>query len=691
MGLLLSKILEKHLPATAEYRPEIDGLRAIAVLLVVANHAKYTFFSGGHVGVDVFFVISGFLITRIIVTHVHEGSFSLADFFLRRVRRILPALLFVLLVSLPIAFWLMLPSEVVDHSRATIGSVFFVSNFILWKQGGYFDVGSDLRPLLHLWSLAIEEQFYLGFPLVVLLGIKLRRQFLSLMLWTMLLSSLILMFVLHVEMPRASFYLLPTRAWELLVGAVVAAISVRGRLVGALERLGSLPATVGLALVLCSAVVIDESTRYPGPASLIPVAGTALILAGNKMGTRLRSILTCKPLLVVGMASYSIYLWHQPLLVFGRLLSADYLGARERDVCVALTIFLGITTWLFVERPFRQQGNIGVRLLLATMSVVSAIVAFVALVGIRAAGFVERLPPNIEWEDAGGRPKDTCEPEKGNWIALGGVSLCQFGDLSAEQKIFLVGDSHADMLVPYLNELFLKQQIQGIRAVFEGCSEIPGSYIRTQIPESISECENAHERLYASIRDNAGATILAIRWNFRLFPVPGEIERLEARNSEGGHEVEEFREYVIADSAGIDTSAEKKTIAIHRLLNSLLESSRELIVIAPVPEIAWNIARINFTHYRARGEVLDQLSIPEADYDARSQFVNRVLRSYQDSVSTDKLQVIFPSDTFCNTFLANRCVAQWETKPFYLDDDHLSDDGVGLMLHSLKFANAGEK
>lgn len=687
----MSRTVDGQESTTVDYRPEIDGLRAIAVLFVVANHAKYSFFPGGHIGVDVFFVISGYLITRIILKSVRDGTFSLADFYVRRARRILPALLFVLLICLPIAFWLMLPSEVVDHSKATIGSVLFVSNFILWKQGGYFDVGSDLRPLLHLWSLAIEEQFYLGFPLVVVLGFKFRRQLLPFALCTILLGSLLLMFALHVEMPRASFYLLPTRAWELLVGAVVATISVRGRFAETMTRFGSLPSAAGLILILVSAVVIDESTRYPGFASLLPVIGTAVILMSDATESKIRSVLTCKPLLVIGLSSYSIYLWHQPLLVFGRLLSADYLGARERDLVVVLTVLSGIATWRFVERPFRNSRKIGVRRLLTATAVVSAIVSSVAFVGIQSDGFIERLPPNVQWENFGERPKDVCEPEKGSWTALGGVSLCQFGDLSAEQTVVLVGDSHADMLIPYLNELFSKQRIQGIRAVFEGCSEIPGSYLRNEVPESISECENVHERLYRSIRDSNASTILAIRWNFRLFPIPGEIERLEALNSEGGHEIEEFREYVIADSAGVDTSAEKKTIAIHRLLDNLLANSQNLFVIGPVPEIAWNIARINFTHYRARGEELDQLSIPKADYEARSRFITRILKNYQASVSTDKLQIIFPSEKFCGTFLADRCVAQWDTRPFYLDDDHLSDDGVELALSSMNLANAGEK
>lgn len=665
-----------------DYRSEIDGLRAIAVLLVVANHAKYSLFAGGFIGVDIFFVISGYLITRLLVKSVAEQRFSFTDFYIRRIRRILPALFFVLVICMPVAYWLMLPSELVDFSRAARGAVFFVSNFVLWRQGGYFDVGSDLRPLLHLWSLAIEEQFYLLFPVVVYLILKFRQKWLPISLFVLLGSSLGLMFALHVDMPRASFYLLPTRAWELLVGAVVAVIPSQGRLRRIMFERGSWVSAGGLLAILVAAVVLDTTVLYPGQATLIPVVGTALILASGQPKSWVFTILRWKPLRLLGLSSYSIFLWHQPLLVFGRLLSADSLSNRQRDLVVILTIVAGIATWYFIEQPFRDTKRVNRRPLFLSLGIAAVIVTGTSVFILQNQGFRDRLPPNVQWENAGERSDTVCG-ENDRWTEVGGISVCYFGEIASSRNVVLVGDSHADAMMPYLNGLLKTEGIRGIRALPGTCSEIPGSYLRNSIPEDFAECEGRHADLYRYIRDNRAIAILAVRWNFRLFPVPGEIDRFEAVNSEGGHEVEEYREYVIADATGIGVSAEIKAKAIRQLLDGLLASSSKLVVIGPVPEIAWNIARINLTHFRSRSEILDQLSIPYADYEERSRFVNRVIEDYEESVSTSRLQVISPSDVLCNSFLPDRCVAQWETIPYYLDDDHLSDKGVELVLSNL--------
>ncbi|MFM8958279.1 MAG: acyltransferase family protein [Actinomycetota bacterium] len=666
-----------------DYRTEIDGLRAIAVLLVVANHAKYKLFQGGFVGVDVFFVISGYLITRLIVKEVAEDNFSFSRFYVRRIRRIVPALLFTLVVCLPVAYLVMLPSELVYFSQAAIGAVFFVSNIVLWKQGGYFDVGSDLRPMLHLWSLAIEEQFYLGFPIVVYLVVKFRERWLSLCLWAMLCASLIIMFALHVEMPRASFYLLPTRAWELLVGSVVAVMPPsRNRFRQVMCERGSMMSASGVLAILITAVALDQSVLYPGWATLMPVIGTALILASSQQKSWVFGILRWKPLQILGLSSFSIFLWHQPLLVFGRLLSADNLSARQRDFVVLLTIIAGVGTWRFIEQPFRDSSRVRLRTTLLALGVSAIVVSGVSAFMIQSQGFRDRLPPNVQWENAGERTKTICESDE-QWSEVDGIYVCYFGQVFSTQNVVLIGDSHADAMMPFLNELLVMKGLRGIRATPGRCPEIPGSYSRDSVPEDLGECERLHANLYRYIRDNRAASILAFRWNFRLFPVPGEIDRLEAINSEGGHEVEDYREYVIANATGIEVSAEAKTKAIRHLLNGLLQNSSRLVVIGPVPEIAWNIARVNLSHYRSRGEILENLSIPYVDYFERSHFVTGVIDDFERSKSTDRLQVIYPSDFLCNTFLPDRCVAQWQTIPFYLDDDHLSDRGVEIVLSSL--------
>jgi len=667
----------------SDYRTEIDGLRAVAVLLVVANHAKYSFFQGGFIGVDVFFVISGYLITRIILGRELNKTFSIGDFYLRRIRRIIPALLLMLLICLPVAYWLMLPNELVDFGKATVGAVFFFSNLVLWRQGGYFDVDADLKPLLHLWSLAVEEQFYLGFPLVLLIGLRIRRRILAISLWALLLGSLLLMFALHVDMPRASFYLLPTRAWEILVGAVVALGEQRRQSSGRNPSRSQVFPAIGLITILSSALLLDQTTRFPGAATLFPVLGTALVLSGDGSRSWVSNLLNWRPLQVIGLASFSIYLWHQPLLVFGRLLSADYLSGAERDGIVLLTLIIGVTSWHFVEKPFRSSARARTPIVLLAVTVASLLVSAAAVVFVREGGFIDRLPPSVAAHYAKPNRELVCRDESQEWIDEGLLRSCAFGDLTGTRTVFLVGDSHADALIPFLNQEFALNDIRGIRVLLSECSEVPGSYWRGEVPDNLTFCEQVHEQLLATIKKSRAKTILSVRWNFRLFPIPGEIDRLEATNSEGGHAVEDYREYVIANSKGSGTGADVKSLALLQLFAGLLEASERLFIIGQVPEIAWNINRINFTYYRARGEVLDQLSIPRSDFEERSRFINGVIEDFKLQNPTPRLSVVSPADSFCDTFVEGRCVAQWQGIPFYSDDDHVSYEGAKLIFESV--------
>lgn len=655
------------------------------MLLVVANHAKYPLFSGGYIGVDVFFVISGYLITSVILNRTQDNSFSLQDFYLRRIRRILPALLFTLSICLPVAYWIMLPNELVDFGKAAVGAVFFYSNVVLWRQGGYFDLTSDLRPLLHLWSLAVEEQFYLGFPLVLLICRRLRTHVLAISLWALLVGSLLLMLALHIDMPRASFYLLPTRAWEILVGAIVA-IGGRGSEYQKTNPIWTRAApNIGIVMILGSALILDQTTRFPGVATIPSVAGTALVLIGRSSRTWTSFLLNWRPIQIVGLASFSIYLWHQPLLVVGRLLSADYLSDRQRDGIVLLTVTLGVATWHFIEKPFRNPARVRTRTVITTVVTFSCLVSAIGVFFVRNQGFEERLPPNLPTNSEKLNRESMFAGDADGWTRGELLQFRTFGDLSGIRSVFLVGDSHADALLPYLNQEFQRLKIRGVRVELSGCSPIPGSYRSDEVPEDLTFCERVHEKLRATIRVSRASTILSLRWTSRLFPIPGEITRLAATNSEGGHESIDYREYVIADSKGVTTSAERKRLALTQLFDGLLEASDTLYLIGPVPEIAWNINRINFSYYRARGEVLSQLSIPKSDFETRSHFINLVIDDFRGQSSNSKLRIISPADILCDTFIPGRCVAQWEGIPFYMDDNHLSDDGAEVLLGSVEW------
>jgi peptidoglycan/LPS O-acetylase OafA/YrhL len=373
---------------SSRYRPDIDGLRAIAVMLVVNFHAFPEAMPGGFIGVDIFFVISGFLITGIIVHELDQQRFSLLAFYNRRIRRIFPALIVVLGATLVLGWLWMLPAAYAQLSADVVASAAFSANFALLWQSGYFDVESAKKPLLHLWSLGIEEQFYLFWPLVLLLAARLRLSILAAAAVIGVAS-----FVLNVAMigsnPVATFYLPFTRAWELLAGAVLVSGWSQINQTGAASNWR---AAVGLALIAVAASVLDTTRAFPGWWAVLPVGGAALLLSAPGAWI-CRTVLASRPLVWIGLISYPLYLWHWPLLVFFGIIKFGPLTLLERGLIVGLSFVLAWLTYRFVEKPFRfgRPGPLRIAGLCAGM--VSVAVAGVAVV--QGRGFDFRLPPQI--------------------------------------------------------------------------------------------------------------------------------------------------------------------------------------------------------------------------------------------------------------------------------------------------------
>jgi peptidoglycan/LPS O-acetylase OafA/YrhL len=344
------------------YRPEIDGLRAVAVAAVILFHAGFALFRGGFVGVDVFFVISGFLITSIIVEELKTGRFSVLRFYERRARRILPALFTVMAACIPFAYRLLSPDGLKDFAQSMAAICLFASNILFWGESGYFDTQAELKPLLHTWSLAVEEQFYVVFPLLLLAAWRLGRRFLLVLVGGIAVFSFITSVNEVRSFPSAAFYLLPSRAWQLLVGAL-ASLAADGwwnatarhsvvRLSG--EAIG----WVGMTMILFSLLVFDARTPFPGLYAAVPTLGTALVLLAATNGTSVGRMLAWRPLVGLGLISYSVYLWHQPLFAFTKhSLLADLPTDLAIVLCVT-TLVLGCLSWRYVEQPFRDRSRI---------------------------------------------------------------------------------------------------------------------------------------------------------------------------------------------------------------------------------------------------------------------------------------------------------------------------------------------
>jgi len=342
------------------YRREIDGLRALAVMPVILFHAGFDTFSGGYVGVDVFFVISGYLITSLILAEKQAGSFSLINFYERRARRILPALFLVMFACIPFAWLWLIPGDMADFSKSLTYVSVFASNILFYKQSGYFDTASELKPLLHTWSLAVEEQYYLIFPVLMLFIWRLGKRWIAAILAVITVTSLFYTQHMVTFKPEAAFYLLPTRVWELLLGALIAfcppikqpKIAVTGKFYLSTNQSASF---IGLLLIIYATVAFDKNTPFPSFYALVPTVGAAIIILFANPQTVIGKVLGSKLLVGIGLISYSTYLWHQPLLAFERHRSLTEPNAFVLWSLIVFAFCLAYISWRFVEVPFRRK------------------------------------------------------------------------------------------------------------------------------------------------------------------------------------------------------------------------------------------------------------------------------------------------------------------------------------------------
>jgi peptidoglycan/LPS O-acetylase OafA/YrhL len=399
-----------------KYRAEIDGLRALAVVPVIAFHAGFGLFSGGFVGVDVFFVISGYLITTILIDDIENERFSIASFYERRARRILPALFFMMLACIPFAWMWMLPDQMKDFSQSLIAVSVFVSNILFWRESDYFAAAADEKPLLHTWSLAVEEQYYVLFPLFLFFAWRHGKNRVFWMIVVLAALSLVLSEWGWRNKATANFFLAPTRAWELLAGSI-AAFVVQKRGVQSNNALSLL----GLAAILFAIFVYDESTPFPSIYALVPVLGVVLLVLFADQHTFVARLLSTKLFVGIGLVSYSAYLWHQPLFAFASIRLVEEPSSLLMMSLSAASILLAIFTWRFVEQPFRNKALTSKRFVLLFSVIGASAFTILGFIGHKTDGFV-----------------------KGDYKEI---------EAKLTSDIFVLGDSHAAHLVRGLTEI----------------------------------------------------------------------------------------------------------------------------------------------------------------------------------------------------------------------------------------------
>ena len=452
-----------------KYRAEIDGLRALAVVPVILFHAGFELFSGGFVGVDVFFVISGYLITTILIEDIDKKRFSIVNFYERRARRILPALFFVITITTAFGYLFLYPSDLDQYAEALPYVILFFANFYFWKNSDYFSLDAELNPLIHTWSLAVEEQFYLIFPILFVLVWGFGR---NTVFWIIVVTAAISLSLSEWGWrsdATANFYLVPTRAWELLTGSIVAFIVLKRSV-----QKNNILALSGAAAIVFSILFFDQSTPFPSVYSIVPVFGAALILLYADKATLVAKVLSARPFVGIGLISYSAYLWHQPVFSFFRHISSEETSNPKYFliliVCVAL---LSIFTWSCVEKPFRSKDKIAnktVGQLSIGMTVTFLIIGYV-ITASSGATFRINGSGNGYWERAWSNDYEKsvdCNDDSFK------SQFCRFSGASDEFDVIVVGDSHAGHLYPGLAKMAAKDDIKYMVYAAGSCHPVVG-------------------------------------------------------------------------------------------------------------------------------------------------------------------------------------------------------------------------
>lgn len=649
-----------------EYRKEIDGLRAIAVLSVMLFHAGIPGFSGGFLGVDVFFVISGFLITSIVLKEVRQGNFSLARFYERRARRILPAYTFVVLCTIPLAWQLMLAPQLKNYFEVLLSSMFFVSNIFLWTQTGYFQEDAERNPLLHTWSLGVEEQFYLLFPLlmmVVLRG-KAETRFVVMIL-ILSLISLSLSEIFSRISPDANFFLLPFRFWELGVGVVCAFFMSRKKISGS-----SLFSFLGLMMICTSIACFDAGDRLPSSLTLIPVLGTGLFLLYGSRETVTGKLLSIPVLSFVGLISFSAYLWHQPVFAFHRLYQP---GTETTEMMASLTLLsigLAFLTYRYVENPFRY-GRSGLLRKRSTVLVVSAgFIVFPAIfagVGIANEGFPDRLSHQVRAISQG-------ELDRSPFFGCVQRKICRVGG-EGKKHGFVLGDSHATSLTGALSDLAVQYGVSfDVMTVF-GC----GPMLLT-----FNHCGELSQAIYRHvIESEPDFVVLSARWPLYFHNAPFD-------NHEGGVE----NNVTLVSDKVITVDVEEfqlRTLeAMRHVIELYLGAGIDVVLVWSIPEIGWDVPSHLFSLFRKKGYLdREDGSVALSVYKDRTEAVHELFRSIDASDHGGRLVHVMPEKYLCDPS-TGRCLVHERHSPFYFDDDHLTNLGAMKIAPAIMDAIVGE-
>ena len=647
-----------------QHRKEIDALRAVAVLPVVLFHAGVPGFEGGFLGVDVFFVISGFLIGGIIREEISDSRFAIARFYVRRARRLLPALVAVILVAHIMGALFMTPDEFARLGASAAAASIFVSNIWFWQNTDYFSNAAEFSPLLHTWSLAVEEQFYIVAPLLLLAIARMSSRTAAALIIVGIFGSLTASAILQAQAPVAGFFLLPARAWELGVGLALAyGLGPRPPVRPIHAELWSL---CGLMAIVLSVLLMNEETGLGNLAAVPAVLGAAcFIWASNPDATRVAATISAKPVVWVGLVSYSLYLWHWVVLAFLRIrVNRINLEPMEIVLAVAASMFLAWVSWRYVEQPFRRNGDSSRSMDQRTLAFAGAVLLFVFSASAALSvgeGFPNRFTGNT---------RTALVAKEDFWTVDGACNeshvdfeICRFGlfypGFAAENasqgspKALLWGDSHARAISPAVANWLRSRNVNAAFAYKNGCPPLL-AVERTDKPGA--DCEGFNRNVLNELTRNKSiqTVILHARWALaesgeRYAAEHRATYRLESTATDG--------------QPTFESQSEVFSHAILETVDTLTDQSVEVILILGLPEIGWRVPNA-LTRLRLFDEPLPKIPDLESIRDRNS----RVRQVTESLAADDKVFLIDLVPKLCKPI----CMIEHDGAPAYADDDHIS-------------------
>lgn len=652
------------------YRPDIDGLRAIAVLAVVFFHAFPKKVAGGFIGVDIFFVISGFLISTIILNGHAAGRFSYQDFYIRRIRRIFPALILVLSFCFVVGWFSLFPDEFRQLGKQMAAGGLFVSNFALWNESGYFDVVAERKPLLHLWSLGIEEQFYIFWPMIV--GLIWARRFTLALLLAILAASFLLNVFLTGHDATAAFYFPLSRFWELLTGAALAWLTLNRP--AALAGYGNVRAAAGLGLLVVGFACITRANAFPGFWALLPALGAMLLISAGEHAWINRVLLSNRFMVSVGLVSYPLYLWHWPLMAFIRILKNEELSTKYATNAIVLSVLLAWLTYRFVETPIRKNGAMKTQALLLTVFMLVPLLA--GLAAYSCNGFAQRkaatvasqaMLDEVKWFRETVASDGSCSRRAGIPESETRQLVCLATD--ARPHYLIIGDSHA--MAFNSSAVLGRTAFSSVLMGQHGC--LPFADYTTRTPTELSAGKACREAARAAI-DFAKKTP-AIRTVVLLTRGPFYF-------SGSGFGIEGRNDMAIYDSADRLTDSRRAFVdGYSQTVRELLAAGKHVVFFVDWPELGMDPSGCIGTRLITLGRAAPKSDCtnPLAVVQERQADYRRLIGEIQ--ARNPEMLTYDPLPRFCE---GNTCYGKRGGHVYYFDKDHLGVAGSSLLIDDFK-------